>query len=697
MPIPQRLPLVDGDDGEWGDILNQYITKEHVDTGTDSAGNGGHKKITVQAGTTSAGTAPLKFASGSLMTTPEAGAIEFLTDKLYFTQTTSTTRKTIAAYDDSSGATGDMYYRNSSGVFTRLPVGSSGDVLTSGGVGPIPTWAAPAASSPLTTKGDVYTFSSVNARLAVGTNGQVLTADSSQTTGLKWADPGVTVFEYNSGGSQSGNIYNTWSDLVTALNAIGGQKVISFTDPAGDTIPAGTWDLGDTILTSGTPLWLMSPVTLADGCQFTSSWTGKLKSIYVAGQSNSEIMTAGSYFTLDLDGASLVNNGSAPMFEFTDASVYIMLRNYVSISTSPGVIANFSGTTSQVGILAMSGSITVDSASLTGTIDTLFQDSATASYNGGNFPVFSGLTTLSGVTNITESRARLVGYTPTTLTSTNVQDALDELAAGVGGGGVTTVNTLSGDVVLTQDEILDGPTYKQYSATEKTKLSGIATAATANQTDAYLLNRTNHTGTQALSTIAGISASATEINYTTGVTSGIQTQLNAKAADSDTVHKTGTETIAGVKTFSSAPIIPDVAYGAGWDGSAEPATKNAVYDKIETLGSGGGGMTWNTVTGTSQSAAVDNGYIANNAGLVTVTLPAAATVGKTVAIAGQGAGGWKLAQNSGQSIYFGSATTTSGTGGYLASTHRRDCITLVCITTNTEWEVYSSVGSITYV
>jgi len=39
---------------------------------------------------------------------------------------------------------------------------------------------------PLTTKGDLYTFSTVGARLPVGTNGQVLLADSTTLTGLKW-------------------------------------------------------------------------------------------------------------------------------------------------------------------------------------------------------------------------------------------------------------------------------------------------------------------------------------------------------------------------------------------------------------------------------------------------------------------------------------------------------------------------------
>jgi hypothetical protein len=53
-------------------------------------------------------------------------------------------------------------------------------------------WASlPYASnvSPLTTKGDLYTYSTDNDRLAVGNNGETLVADSSTSTGLRWQVP----------------------------------------------------------------------------------------------------------------------------------------------------------------------------------------------------------------------------------------------------------------------------------------------------------------------------------------------------------------------------------------------------------------------------------------------------------------------------------------------------------------------------
>jgi hypothetical protein len=42
------------------------------------------------------------------------------------------------------------------------------------------------SASPLTTKGDLYTYSTTDARLGVGTDGQALIADSAEATGLRW-------------------------------------------------------------------------------------------------------------------------------------------------------------------------------------------------------------------------------------------------------------------------------------------------------------------------------------------------------------------------------------------------------------------------------------------------------------------------------------------------------------------------------
>lgn len=45
-------------------------------------------------------------------------------------------------------------------------------------------------TSPLTTKGDLYGFDTTNNRIPVGSNGNVLTADSTQALGVKWAPGG---------------------------------------------------------------------------------------------------------------------------------------------------------------------------------------------------------------------------------------------------------------------------------------------------------------------------------------------------------------------------------------------------------------------------------------------------------------------------------------------------------------------------
>src|SRR5690606_36057635 len=106
-----RLPIVNSDDGTWGDILRDFIMKEHLnDDNASTPSNGGHHKITIAPGTASAGAAPITFTTGTLLTTPEAGAMEFAGVHYYLT-TASGTRKKIATYDEGSpGSTGDLYY-----------------------------------------------------------------------------------------------------------------------------------------------------------------------------------------------------------------------------------------------------------------------------------------------------------------------------------------------------------------------------------------------------------------------------------------------------------------------------------------------------------------------------------------------------------------------------------------------------------
>ena len=74
-------------------------------------------------------------------------------------------------------------------------------------------------------------------------------------------------------------------------------------------------------------------------------------------------------------------------------------------------------------------------------------------------------------------------------------------------------------------------------------------------------------------------------------------------------------------------------------------------------------MGWVQVTGTSQQAVANTGYLADNAARVTITLPdnSALSVGDRVAVTGMGAGGWTIAQNAGQRIHGGNVGVAAGT------------------------------------
>lgn len=108
-------------------------------------------------------------------------------------------------------------------------------------------------------------------------------------------------------------------------------------------------------------------------------------------------------------------------------------------------------------------------------------------------------------------------------------------------------------------------------------------------------------------------------------------------------------------------------------------------------------MTWNTVSTTSVSMAPNNGYVLNNAALISATLPVTCNFGSLVQVNGYGAGGFSILQNSGQSIIYEGASTTTGVGGHLDSTNAQACVSLRCIVQDTVFQVENTTGAITLV
>jgi hypothetical protein len=84
-------------------------------------------------------------------------------------------------------------------------------------------WASLAYASnvsPLTTKGDLYTYSTDNTRLAVGANGETIVADSSTSTGLRWNAGNYVNAVYNS----SFDIWQRGTSFVPAAYNYGADR-----------------------------------------------------------------------------------------------------------------------------------------------------------------------------------------------------------------------------------------------------------------------------------------------------------------------------------------------------------------------------------------------------------------------------------------------------------------------------------------
>jgi hypothetical protein len=197
----------------------------------------------------------------------------------------STLKKAAEVAGDVLSAKGDILTRTSS-VLARLAVGSDGKVLTakaseSTGL----SWETPAAN-PNTTKGDLSGFSSAIARIPIGTNTQILTADSAQALGLKWAAPAVQTQSFVLACSDETTLLTTGTKLtfrmpyaftVSAVRAslttvaTGGTLVTVDINEAGTTILSTkiTIDASESTSTTAATPPVISDTGLADDAQIT--------------------------------------------------------------------------------------------------------------------------------------------------------------------------------------------------------------------------------------------------------------------------------------------------------------------------------------------------------------------------------------------------------------------------------------------
>jgi hypothetical protein len=137
---------------------------------------------------------------------------------------------------------------------------------------------------------------------------------------------------------------------------------------------------------------------------------------------------------------------------------------------------------------------------------------------------------------------------------------------------------------------------------------------------------------------------------------------------------------------ATAVWMKTIQLTAGSGVSISQAGSNITISAVSSL------FPWVEVLGTSQIMSANTGYIPNNASQVAFTLPVGSNVGDELFVVGEGTGGWIINQNVGQTINLGTSTTT-GTTGSLASTHRHDSIHLVCTVANLEWTAASAPQS----
>jgi len=152
------------------------------------------------------------------------------------------------------------------------------------------------------------------------------------------------------------------------------------------------------------------------------------------------------------------------------------------------------------------------------------------------------------------------------------------------------------------------------------------------------------------------------------------TPTNALGAAIGTVYNSGTGTFTGVPTGATGTILTST--GSGTAPSWQPPAALA--------------LPWNNVTGTSATMVINQGYSANNAGLVTLTMPTTVPFGSIQQLAAFGGGGFKVQLAAGQQLFTAGASST--VAGSLSSTAQYQFAATVCLVANLSFVISNMTG-----
>lgn len=278
-------------------------------------------------------------------------------------------------------------------------------------------------------------------------------------------------------------------------------------------------------------------------------------------------------------------------------------------------------------------------------------------------------------------------YSASTLLYSNGANTVTGLAASARGVLVSDNSSVPSMLASasTTGQILQGSTTGAPTWSTPTYPSTSGTAGTILRSDGTnnLYTTSTFADTYAVSTILYASSS----NTVSGLATANRAVLTTGATGVPALTSLATDGQVIIGSTAGAPAAATLTPGTG--------ISIANAGNSITISATGGGFAVATISGTTQSAAVNTMYIALNAGQTTVTLPAVYSVGDSIILVGSTAntGGWIITASAGDTVRVLNSTTSAG-GTVTSTAQAGESIEIVCDVANTSWVVKSFVSTL---